>query len=157
MKKIIILLILCLAFNGCDGYFYNEDETVQFVGAGHNALTLSGTYSLTDYLWYDNAECTGESIIDSTILTASLAQFDYTYEFDGNSVTIIQVSSDIEMFNETCDYVILDDIFTPTCYPISHTISSNQTEFSWELTIPDATVEGVTDTVSVCYKYIFTQ
>ena len=155
MKKIIILLILCLAFNGCDldEYFVAETNIV----AETNASTLSGTYSLTDYLWYDNAECTGESIIDSTILTASLAQFDYTYEFDGNSVTIIQVSSDIEMFNETCDYVILDDIFTPTCYPIPHTISSNQTEFSWELTIPDATVEGVTDTVSVCYKYIFTQ
>ena len=149
MKKIITLLILCLAFNGCDLDEYFIDET--------NASTLSGTYSLTGYLWYLNAECTGESIIDSTIVTATLTQLDYTYEFDGNSVTIIQVSSGSEIFNQTCDYVILDDIFTPSCYPIPHTISSNQTEFYWEFTASDVTVEGVTEAVSVCYKYIFTQ
>ena len=97
MKKIITLLILCLAFNGCDldEYFTPITET--------NASSLSGTYSLTGYLWYDNAECTGESIIDSTIVTATLTQLDYTYEFDGNSVTIIQIASGVEQLNQTCD------------------------------------------------------
>ena len=120
--------------------------------------TLSGIYFLTGYYWYDNAECTGESIIDATVTTATLTQLDYTYEFNGNSVTIIQVASEVEQFNQTCDYVILDDIFTPSCYPYPHIISSNQKEFSWEFgTTSDVIVEGVTETVSVCYKYIFTQ
>ena len=84
MKKIITLLILCLAFNGCDLDEYFIDET--------NASTLSGTYSLTGYMMFDNSECTGESIIDATIATATLTQLDYTYAFDGNSVTIIQIA-----------------------------------------------------------------
>ena len=144
MKKLILLSILFIV--GC------EDPTSTF------NTTLSGTYSLTGYFWYDNAECTGESIIDATVTTATLTQLDYTYEFDGNSVTIIQIASGVEQLNQTCDYVILDDIFTPSCYPYPHTISSNQTEFSWEFgTTSDVTVEGVSETVSVCYKYIFTQ
>ena len=152
MKKIFTLLILYLAFNGCDldEYFTPITET--------NASTLSGTYSLTGYLWYLNAECTGESIIDSTIVTATLTQLDYTYEFDGNSVTIIQVSGGIETFNQSCDYVIVSDIFTPSCYPYPHTISSNDIEFYWEFgTTSDVTVEGITETISVCYKYIITK
>ena len=143
MKKLILLSILLIV--GC------EDPTSTL------NTTLSGTYSLTDYMMFDNSECTGESIIDATVTTATLTQLDYTYEFNGNNVTIIQIASEVEQFNQTCDYVILDDIFTPSCYPYPHTISSNQTEFSWDLTILDPTVEGVTDTVSVCYKYIFTQ
>ena len=156
MKKIITLLILCLAFNGCDldEYFVAETNIVPET----NASTLSGTYSLTGYLWYDNAECTGESIDDGSTAALTLTQFDYTYEFDGNSVTIIQITSGVEQSNLTCDYVIVNDIFTPSCFPYPHTISSNQTEFSWEFgTTSDVTVEGVTETVSVCYKYIFTQ
>ena len=143
MKKLLLLSILLIV--GC------EDPTSTL------NTTLSGTYSLTDYMMFDNSECTGESIIDSTIVTATLSQLDYTYEFDGNSVTIIQVSSGSEFFNQTCDYVILDDIFTPSCYPIPHTITSNQTEFSWEFTASGVAPSDSTDTVSVCYKYIFTQ
>ena len=143
MKK---LLIIALLFVGC------EDPTSTL------NTTLSGTYSLTGYMMFDNSECTGESIIDATIATATLTQLDYTYEFDGNSVTIIQIASGVEQLNQTCDYVILDDIFTPSCYPYPHTISSNQTELSWEFgTTLDETVGGVTETVSVCYKYIFTK
>ena len=143
MKKLILLLILSL---GC------KDPTSTL------NTTLSGTYSLTDYMMFDNSECTGESIIDATVTTATLTQLDYTYEFDGNSVTIIQIASGVEQLNQTCDYVIVNDIFTPSCYPYPHTISSNQTEFSWEFgTTSDVTVEGVTETVSICYKYIFTQ
>ena len=145
MKKLILLSILLIV--GCD-----EDPTSKL------NTTLSGTYSLTGYMMFDNSECTGESIIDATIATATFTQLDYTYEFDGNSVTIIQIASGVELLNQTCDYVILDDIFTPSCYPYPHTISSNQTEFSWEFgTTSDVTVEGITETVSVCYKYIFTQ
>ena len=145
MKKLILLSILFIL--GCE-----KDP------ASTLNTTLSGTYSLTGYFWYDNAECTGESIIDESTAALTLNQLDYTYEFDGNSVTIIQIASGIEQLNQTCDYVILDDIFTPSCYPYPHTISSNQTEFSWEFgTTSDVTVEGVTETVSVCYKYIFTQ
>ena len=144
MKKLILLSILFIV--GC------EDPTSTL------NTTLSGTYSLTDYMMFDNSECTGESIIDATIATATLTLLDYTYEFDGNSVTIIQISSGVEQFNQTCDYVILDDIFTPSCYPYPHTISSNQTEFSWEFgTTSDVTVEGITVTVSACTKYIFTK
>ena len=143
MKKILLLSILLIV--GC------EDPTSTL------NTTLSGTYSLTDYMMFDNSECTGESIIDATVTTATLTQLDYTYEFDGNSVTIIQVSSGSEIFNQTCDYVILDDIFTPSCYPIPHTISSNQTEFYWEFTASGVTPSDSTETVSVCYKYIFTQ
>ena len=107
---------------------------------------------------FDNSDCTGESIINATIATATLTQLDYTYAFDGNSVTIIQIASGEEQLNQTCGYVILDDIFTPICYPYPHTISSDQTEFSWEFgTTSDVTVEGITEIVSVCYKYIFTQ
>mgnify|MGYP001277266240 CR=1 FL=1 len=143
MKKLIILIAV-IAFLGCNS------------STGPNNSTLSGTYSLTDFHFYDNADCTGETFLDAT--PEELAQLDYTYEFDGNSVTIIQIASGIEQLNQTCDYVILDDIFTPSCYPYPHTISSNQTEFSWEFgTTSDVTVEGVTETVSVCYKYIFTQ
>ena len=143
IRRLIILLLIV----GCE-----EDP------ASPLNTTLSGIYSLTGYYWYDNAECTGESIIDATITAATLTQLDYTYEFDGNSVTIIQISSGTENFNQSCDYVIVSDILTPSCYPYPHTISSNQTEFSWEFgTISDVTVEGVTMTVSVCYKYIFTQ
>ena len=141
------LLIIALLFVGCD-----EDPTSTL------NTTLSGTYSLTDYMMFDNSECTGESIIDTTTETATLTQLDYTYEFDGNSVTIIQITSGVEQLNQTCDYVIVNDIFTPSCFPYPHTISSNQTEFSWEFgTTSDVTVEGVTETVSVCYKYIFTE
>ena len=144
MKKLLIIALLIV---GC------EKDPTSIINT-----TLFGTYSLTGYMMFDNSECTGESIIDATIATATLTQLDYTYEFDGNSVTIIQVSSGSEILNQTCDYVILDDIFTPSCYPIPHTITSNQTEFSWEFgTTSDVTVEGVTETVSVCYKYIFTQ
>ena len=104
---------------------------------------------------YINSECSGESIIDPTIAAFTLAQLDYTYEFNGNSVIITQVSSDIEIFNQTCDYIIVNDTFTPNCYPFLHTISSNQSEFSWESsTTSDLIVE---DTVSVCYQYIFTK
>ena len=143
MKKLILLLILSL---GC------KDPTSTL------NTTLSGTYSLTDYMMFDNSECTGESIIDATVTTATLTQLDYTYEFDGNSVTIIQIASGVEQLNQTCDYVIVNDIFTPSCFPYPHTITSNQTEFSWEFgTTSDVTVEGVTETVSVCYQYIFTQ
>ncbi len=146
MKKLILLSSILLIV-GCE-----KDP------ASTLNTTLSGTYSLTGYFWYDNAECTGESIIDATVTTATLTQLDYTYEFNGNSVTIIQIASEVEQFNQTCDYVILDDIFTPSCYPYPHTISSNQTEFSWEFgTTSDVVVEGVTETVSACYKYIFTQ
>ena len=145
MKKLILLSIILIV--GCE-----KDPTSTIDS------TLSGTYSWTGYLMYDNAECTGESIIDATVTTATLTQLDYTYEFDGNSVTIIQITSGVEQLNQTCDYVIVNDIFTPSCFPYPHTISSNQTEFSWEFgTTSDVTVEGVTDTVSVCYKYIFTQ
>ena len=144
MKKLILLSIILIV--GC------EDPTSTL------NTTLSGTYSLTGYMMFDNSECTGESIIDATIATAILTQLDYTYEFDGNSVTIIQIASGVEQLNQTCDYVILDDIFTPSCYPYPHTISSNQTEFSWELgTTSDVTAEGVTETVSACVKYIFTK
>ena len=146
MKKLILLSSILLIV-GCE-----EDP------ASTLNTTLSGTYSLTGYFWYDNAECTGESIIDATVTTATLTQLDYTYEFDGNSVTIIQIASGVEQFNQTCDYVIVNDIFTPSCFPYPHTITSNQTEFSWEFgTTSDVTVEGITETVSVCYKYIFTQ
>ena len=143
MKKLLIIALLIV---GCE-----EPTSIL-------KTTLSGTYSLTDYMMFDNSECTGESIIDATIATATLTQLDYTYVFDGNSVTIIQIASGEEQLNQTCDYVILDDIFTPSCYPYPHTINSNQTEFSWEFgTTSEVTVEGVTETVSVCYKYIFTQ
>ena len=107
---------------------------------------------------FDNSECTGESIIDESTAALTLTQLDYTYEFDGNSVTIIQVSSGIETFNQSCDYVIVSDILTPSCYPYPHTISPNQTEFSWEFgTTSDVTGEGITVTVSACTKYIFTK
>ena len=146
MKKLILLSILLIV--GCE----LSPPTSKL------ETTLYGTYSLTGYMMFNNSECTGESIIDATTATVTLTQLDYTYEFDGNSVTIIQVSSGSEILNQTCDYVILDDIFTPSCYPYPHTISSNQTEFSWEFgTTSDVTVGGVTETVSVCYKYIFTQ
>ena len=142
IRRLIILLLIV----GC------EDPTSTL------NTTLSGTYSLTDYMMFDNSECTGESIIDATVTTATLTQLDYTYEFDGNSVTIIQITSGVEQLNQTCDYVILDDIFTPSCYPYPHTISSNQTEFSWEIvTASDMPVEGVTETFSACYKHIFTK
>ena len=145
MKTILLLSVLLIV--GCE-----KDP------ASTLNTTLSGTYSLTGYFWYDNAECTGESIIDATVTTATLTQLDYTYEFDGNSVTIIQIASGVEQLNQTCDYVILDDIFTPSCFPYPHTITSNQTEFSWEFgTTSDVIVGGITETVSVCYKYIFTQ
>ena len=143
MKKLLIIALLIV---GC------EDP------ASILKTTLSGTYSLTGYMMFDNSECTGESIIDESTAALTLTQLDYTYEFDGNSVTIIQVSSGIETFNQSCDYVIVSDILTPSCYPYPHTISPNQTEFSWEFgTTSDVTVEGITETVSVCYKYIFTQ
>ena len=142
----ILRLIILLLIVGC------EDPTSTL------NTTFSGTYTLTDYKMFDNSECTGESIIDAIVTTATLAQLDYTYSFDGNSVTIIQVSFGIENFNQSCDYVIVSDIFTPSCYPYPHTINSNQTELSWEFgTTLDETVGGVTETVSVCYKYIFTQ
>ena len=144
MKK---LLIIGLLIAGCE----KEPPSIW-------NTTLSGTYSLTSYMMFDNSECTGESIIDESTAALTLTQLDYTYEFDGNSVTIIQITSGVEQLNQTCDYVIHDDIFTPSCYPYPHTISSNQTEFSWEFgTTSDVTVEGITETVSVCYKYIFTQ
>ena len=146
MKKLILLSSILLIV-GCE-----EDP------ASTLNTTLSGTYSLTGYFWYDNAECTGESIIDESTVELTLTQLDYTYEFDGNSVTIIQASSGIETFNQSCDYVIVSDILTPSCYPYPHTISSDKTEFSWEFgTTSDVTVEGITETVSVCYKHIFTQ
>jgi len=145
MKKLILISILFIF--GCE-----KCPTSPF------DPTLSGTYSLTDYMMFDNSECTGESIIDQSTVDLILTQLDYTYEFDGNSVTIIQIASGVEQLNQTCDYVIVDNIFTPICYPYPHTISSNQTEFSWELgTTSDVTVEGITETVSVCIKYIFTQ
>ena len=144
MKKLLIIALLIV---GC------EKEPPSIWNA-----TLSGTYSLTSYMMFDNSECTGESIIDQSTAALTLTQLDYTYEFDGNSVTIIQIASGVEQLNQTCDYVIVDNIFTPICYPYPHTISSNHSEFSWEFgTISDVTVEGITETVSVCYKYIFTQ
>ena len=143
IRRLIILLLIV----GCE-----KDPT------STSNTTLSGTYSLTGYHWYDNAECAGESILDGGTEALTLAQLDYTYEFNGNSVTIILRSSGIEFFNQTCDYVIVNDIFTPSCYPYPHTISSNQTEFSWEIvTTSDVPVEGVTETFSVCYKHIFTK
>ena len=144
MKKLILLSILLIV--GC------EDPTSTL------NTTLSGTYSLTDYMMFDNSECTGESIIDESTAALTLTQLDYTYEFDGNSVTIIQVSSGIETFNQSCDYVIVSDIFTPSCYPYPHTISSDKTEFSLDFgTTSDVIVEGITVTVSACTKYIFTK
>jgi hypothetical protein len=144
MKK---LLIIGLLIAGCE----KEPPSIW-------NTTLSGTYSLTSYMMFDNSECTGESIIDESTAALTLTQLDYTYEFDGNSVTIIQIASEVEQLNQTCDYVIVDNIFTPICYPYPHTISSDNPEFSWEFgTISDVTVEGITETVSVCYKYIFTQ
>tara|TARA_B110000116_G_C16212125_1_gene305571 strand:+ start:31 stop:465 length:435 start_codon:yes stop_codon:yes gene_type:complete len=143
MKKILIIALLIV---GC------EDP------ASILKTTLSGTYSLTGYMMFDNSECTGESIIDESTAALTLTQLDYTYEFDGNSVTLIQVSSGIETFNQSCDYVIVSDILTPSCYPYPHTISSDKTEFSWEFgTTSDVTVEGITVTVSACTKYIFTK
>ena len=143
MKK---LLIIALLIAGCA-----EPTSIL-------KTTLSGTYSLTGYMMFDNSECTGESIIDAAITSATLTQLDYTYEFDGNSVSIIQIASGVEQLNQTCDYVILNNIFTPICYPYPHTINFNLSEFSWELgTTSDVTIEGITETVSVCYKYIFTQ
>ena len=143
MKKLLIIALLIV---GC------EDP------ASILKTTLSGTYSLTGYMMFDNSECTGESIIDESTAALTLTQLDYTYEFDGNSVTIIQVSSGIETFNQSCDYVIVSDILTPSCYPYPHTISSDKTEFSWEFgTTSDVTVEGITVTVSACTKYIFTK
>jgi hypothetical protein len=109
-------------------------------------------------MMFDNSECTGESIIDESTAALTLTQLDYTYEFDGNSVTLIQVSSGIETFNQSCDYVIVSDILTPSCYPYPHTISSDKTEFSWEFgTTSDVIVQGITVTVSACTKYIFTK
>ena len=144
MKKLILLSILFIV--GC------EDPTSTL------DTTLSGTYSLTGYMMFDNSECTGESIIDESTAALTLTQLDYTYEFDGNSVTIIQVSGGIETFNQSCDYVIVSDILTPSCYPYPHTISSDKTEFSWEFgTTSDVTVEDITETVSACTKYIFTK
>jgi len=144
MKKLLIIPLLIV---GC------EKEPPSIWNA-----TLSGTYSLTSYMMFDSSECTGESIIDQSTAALTLTQLDYTYEFDGNSVTIIQIASGVEQLNQTCDYVIVDNIFTPICYPYPHTISSNHSEFSWELgTTSDVTVEGITETVSVCIKYIFTQ
>ena len=143
MKKLLIIFLLIV---GC------EDP------ASILKTTLSGTYSLTGYMMFDNSECTGESIIDESTAALTLTQLDYTYEFDGNSVTIIQVSSGIETFNQSCDYVIVSDILTPSCYPYPHTISSDKTEFSWEFgSTSDETVEGITVTVSACTKYIFTK
>ena len=118
MKKLILLSILLIV--GC------EDP------ASILKTTLSGTYSLTGYMMFDNSECTGESIIDESTAALTLTQLDYTYEFDGNSVTIIQDVSGTENFNQSCDYVIVSDILTPSCYPYPHTISSDKTEFSWE-------------------------
>ena len=143
MKKLLIIVLLIV---GC------EEPTSPLI------TTLSGTYSLTDYMMFDNSECTGESIIATAITSATLTELDYTYEFNGNSVSIIQIVSGVEQLNQTCDYVILNNIFTPICYPYPHTINSNLSEFSWELgTTSDVTIEGITETVSVCYKYIFTQ
>ena len=143
MKKLLIIVLLIV---GC------EEPTSPLI------TTLSGTYSLTDYMMFDNSECTGESIIDESTAALTLTQLDYTYEFDGNSVTLIQVSSGIENFNQSCDYVIVSDILTPSCYPYPHTISSDKTEFSWEFgSTSDETVEGITVTVSACTKYIFTK
>ena len=143
MKKLLIIALLIV---GC------EDP------ASILKTTLSGTYSLTGYMMFDNSECTGESIIDESTAALTLTQLDYTYEFNGNSVTIIQASSGIETFNQSCDYVIVSDILTPSCYPYPHTISPNQTEFSWEFgTTSDVIVEDITVTVSACTKYIFTK
>ena len=144
MKKLILLSIILIV--GC------EDPTSIL------KTTLSGTYSLTGYMMFDNSECTGESIIDESTAALTLTQLDYTYEFDGNSVTLIQVSSGIETFNQSCDYVIVSDILTPSCYPYPHTISSDKTEFSLDFgTTSDVIVEGITVTVSACTKYIFTK
>ena len=144
MKKLLIIALLIV---GCD------KDPASILNA-----TLSGTYSLTGSMMFDNSECSGESITIPAVEELTLAQLDYTYEFDGNSVAIIQIASGVEQLNQTCDYVIVDNIFTPICYPYPHTISSNKTDFSWEFgTTSDVTVEGVTEAVSVCYKYIFTQ
>ena len=143
MKKLILIALLIV---GC------EDP------ASILKTTLSGTYSLTGYMMFDNSECTGESIIDESTAALTLTQLDYTYEFDGNSVTIIQDVSGTENFNQSCDYVIVSDILTPSCYPYPHTISSDKTEFSWEFgTTSDVIVEDITVTVSACTKYIFTK
>ena len=145
MKKLLLLSVILIV--GCE-----KDP------ASTLNTTLSGTYSLTGYFWYDNAECTGESIIDATVTTATLTQLDYTYSFDGNSVTIIHVSFGIENFNQSCDYVIVSDILTPSCYPYPHTISSDKTEFSLDFgTTSDVIIEGITVTISACTKYIFTK
>ena len=143
IRRLIILLLIV----GC-----KKDPT------STSNTTLSGTYSLTGYHWFDNAECTGESILDEEIEALTLTQLDFTYEFNGNSVTIIQASSGIETFNQSCDYVIVRDILTPSCYPYPHTISSDKSEISWEfVATSDVTVEEITETVSICYKHIFTQ
>ena len=95
--------------------------------------TLSGTYTLTDYQMYANADCSGESIIDSAVAALTLTQLEYKYSFDENSVTIVQITNDVEELNENCDYLIVDDVLTPSCFPVPHTLNSNHTQFFWEL------------------------
>ena len=143
MKKLLIILLLIV---GCDEVPTSilDDQ-------------LTGTYSLTNYLWYDNADCTGESIINESAAELTLTELEYSYSFDGNSVTIIQISSGNEQFNLTCDYVIVSDIFTPGCFPNPHTLNSDRSEFTWELaTTNEVSVEGYNETLTVCQKYIFT-
>ena len=144
MKKLLLIALLIV---GC------ETNPISILNT-----KLSGTYTLTDYVLYNNAECTGVSIVDELIEELTLSQLDYKYVFNGNSVTIIQISSGIEQLNQTCDYVIVNDIFTPSCFPYPHNVNSNKSEFFWEFgTTSDVTVEGITETISVCYKYIFTK
>ena len=119
--------------------------------------TLSGTYTLTDYQMYANAGCSGESIIDSAVAALTLTQLEYKYSFDENSVTIVQITNDVEELNENCDYLIVDDILTPSCFPVPHTLNSNHTQFFWELGADDITVDGYDTPISVCYRYIFSK
>ena len=74
-----LLILIVLLIVGCEDVISNLDET------------LTGTYTLSNYLIYDNTDCTGASIIDSTDAALTLTQLDYSYIFDGNSVNIIKL------------------------------------------------------------------
>ncbi len=142
MKKLLLITLLCF---GC------EDINTAL------ETTLSGTYTLTDYQMYANADCSGESIIDSTVAALTLTQLDYNYSFEGNSVNIVQITNGVEELNESCDYLIVDDILTPSCFPLPHTLSSDHTQFSWELGADNITVDGYDSPISVCYRYKFSK
>ena len=143
MKKLILSMLIIL---GCDETLTSSLNT-----------TLSGNYSLTDYQMYTTADCSGESIIDSAVAALTLTQLDYSYSFEKNSVTIVQIANGMVELNESCDYLIVDNILTPACFPIPHTLTENHSQFSWELGVDNVTVDGIDTPISVCYRYIFSK